>query len=77
MYLWTGDQKYIPVNGIKIHTVSYAPAVIEVEIKTSCLGRVKAEVLDKENCILTQEVENTGHPSVFRMEIPERKALGL
>ena len=73
VYLWTGDQKYIPVNGIKIHTVSYAPAVIEVEIKTSCLGRVKAEVLDKENCILTQEVENTGHPSVFRMEIPNAK----
>ena len=73
VYLWTGDQKYIPVNGIRIHTVSYAPAVIEVEIKTSCLGRVKAEVLDKENCILTQEVENTGHPSVFRMEIPNAK----
>ena len=73
VYLWTGDQKYIPVNGIKIHTVSYAPAVIEVEIKTSCLGRVKAEVLDKENCILTQEVENTGHPSVLRMEIPDAK----
>ena len=31
VYLWTGDQKYIPVNGIKIHTVSYAPAEIEVE----------------------------------------------
>ena len=35
VYLWTGDKKYIPVNGIKIHTVSYMPAVIEVEIKTS------------------------------------------
>ena len=34
---------------------------------------MKAEVLDKENCILTQEVENTGHPSVFRMEIPNAK----
>lgn len=29
--------------------------------------------MDKENCILTQEVENTGHPSVFRMEIPNAK----
>lgn len=77
MYLWTGDKKYIPVNGIRIHTVSYAPAVIEVEIKTSCLGRVKAEVLDKENCILTQEVENTGHPVGFPYGNSERKALGL
>ncbi len=33
VYLWAGDKKYIPVNGIKIHTVSYAPAVIEVEMK--------------------------------------------
>lgn len=73
VYLWTGDQKYIPVNGIKIHTVSYAPAVIEVEIKTSCPGTVKVEILDKNQIVLTQEVENTGHPSVFRMEIPNAK----
>ena len=39
VYLWTGDQKYIPVNGIKIHTVSYAPAVIEVEIKNFLPGQ--------------------------------------
>ena len=73
VYLWTGDKKYIPVNGIKIHTVSYAPAVIEVEIKTSCPGMVKVDILDKDQNILTQEVENTGHPSVFRMEIPNAK----
>ena len=73
VYLWTGDQKYIPVNGIRIHTVSYAPAVIEVEIKTSCPGTVKVEILDKNQIVLTQEVENTGHPSVLRMEIPDAK----
>ena len=73
VYLWTGDEKYIPVNGIKIHTVSYAPAVIEVEIKTSCTGVVKVEILDKEHIVLAQEIENTGHPSAFRMEIPDAK----
>ena len=73
VYLWTGDEKYIPVNGIKIHTVSYAPAVIEVEIKTSCTGVVKVEILDKEHIVLTREIENTGHPSAFRMEIPDAK----
>ena len=73
VYLWTGDKKYIPVNGIKIHTVSYAPAVIEVEIKTSCPGMVKVEILNKEQNVLTKEIENTGHPSVFRMEIPNAK----
>ena len=73
VYLWTGDKKYIPVNGIKIHTVSYAPAVIEVEIKTSCPGMVKVEILNKEQNVLTKEIENDGHPSVFRMEIPNAK----
>ncbi len=73
VYLWTGDQKYIPVNGIKIHTVSYMPAVIEVEIKTSCPGMVNVELLDKEHTVLTKKIENTGNPSVFRMEIPDAK----
>ena len=74
VYLWTGDKKYIPVNGIKIHTVSYMPAVIEVEIKTSCPGMVNVGILDKEHTVLTEKIENTGKPSVFRMEIPD---LGL
>lgn len=73
VYLWTGDKKYIPVNGIKIHTVSYMPAVIEVEIKTSCPGMVNVEILDKEHTVITEKIENTGNPSVFRMEIPDAK----
>lgn len=73
VYLWTGDKKYIPVNGIKIHTVSYMPAVIEVEIKTSCPGMVNVGILDKEHTVLTEKIENTGNPSVFRMEIPDAK----
>lgn len=73
VYLWTGDKKYIPVNGIKIHTVSYMPAVIEVEIKTSCPGMLNVGILDKEHTVLTEKIENTGKPSVFRMEIPDAK----
>ena len=73
VWLWTGAEKYIPVNGIKIRTVSYAPAVIEVEIQTSCAGEVKVEILDGEKVVLTKEVENKGHVSVFRMEIPDAK----
>ena len=73
VYLWTGDKKYIPVNGIKIHTVSYMPAVIEVEIKTSCPGMLNVGILDKEHTVLTEKIENTGNPSVFRMEIPDAK----
>ena len=73
VWLWTGAEKYIPVNGIKIRTVSYAPAVIEVEIQTSCAGEVKVEILDGEKVVLTKEVENKGHASVFHMEIPDAK----
>ena len=47
--------------------------MIEVEIKTSCPGMVKVEILNKEQNVLAKEIENTGHPSVFRMEIPNAK----
>ena len=73
VYLWMGDKKYIPVNGIKIHTVSYEPAVVEVEIETSCPGMVNVEILGKEHTVLKKEIENTGNTSVFRMEIPNAK----
>ena len=73
VWLWIGAEKYIPVNGIRIRTVSYAPAVIEVEIQTSCAGEVKVEILDGEKVVLTKEVENKGHVSVFRIDIPDAK----
>ena len=73
VYLWMGDKKYIPVNGIKIHTVSYEPAVVGVEIETSCPGMVNVEILGKEHTVLKKEIENTGNTSVFRMEIPNAK----
>lgn len=46
VYLWMGEEKHIPVNGVKIRTVSYEPAVIEVEVKTSVSGRARIEIFD-------------------------------
>ena len=57
VYLWMGDKKYIPVNGIKIHTVSYEPAVVEVEIETSCPGMVNVEILGKEHTVLKKKLK--------------------
>lgn len=37
-YLHIGGEKYIPVNGVKIRTLSYNPAQIEVAVKTSAPG---------------------------------------
>lgn len=46
VYLWKGEEKHIPVNGVKIRTVSYEPAVIQVEVRTSVSGRVQIEIFD-------------------------------
>lgn len=46
VFLWIGGEKHIPVNGVRIRTVSYEPAVIEVEVKTCGSGRVQIEVFD-------------------------------
>ncbi len=42
-YLHVGEEKYIPVNGVKIRTLSYDPAKIEVVVKTSSPGEVSPE----------------------------------
>ena len=49
VYLYVGKKKHIPVNGVKIRTVSVKPAVIEVEVRTSVPGEVKVEILDDTN----------------------------
>ena len=46
VYLWKGEEKHFPVNGVKIRTVSYEPAVIQVEVRTSVSGRVQIEIFD-------------------------------
>lgn len=44
--LWTSTKAHIEMNGVKIRTVSIDPAVVEVSVKTSVPGAVKAEILD-------------------------------
>ena len=43
-YLYVGEEKYIPVNGVKIRTLSYDPARIEVVVKTSSPGEVSLNI---------------------------------
>lgn len=43
-YLYVGEEKYIPVNGVKIRTLSYDPARIEVVVKTSSPGEVSLKI---------------------------------
>ena len=52
-YLHVGGKKYIPVNGVKICTLSYNPAQIEVAVKTSAPGEVSLEIEFEGKRVLT------------------------
>ena len=43
-YLHVAGEKYIPVNGVKIRTLSYDPAKIEVVVKTSAPGELSLKI---------------------------------
>ena len=66
--LWSSPKKYIPLNGVKIRTVSISPAVIAVTVKTSVPGDVQVEILDGGRVAASA----TGSGS-FQLEIPNSK----
>ncbi len=68
-----GGEQYIPVNGLRIRTLSIAPAVIEVEVKTSCPGTVEIAILDQEKAVVTKSVVVGEEPAVISLEVPEAR----
>jgi beta-galactosidase len=66
--LWSSPKTYIPLNGVKIRTVSTSPAVIAVTVKTSVPGDVQVEILDGGRVVASA----TGSGS-FQLEIPNGK----
>ena len=66
--LWSSPKKYIPLNSVKIRTVSISPAVIAVTVKTSVPGDVQVEILDGGRVVASA----TGSGS-FQLEIPNGK----
>ena len=66
--LWSSPKKYIPLNGVKIRTVSISPAVIAVTVKTSVPGDVQVDILDGGSVVASA----TGSGS-FQLEIPNGK----
>lgn len=58
-YLYVGEKKHIPVNGVKIRTLSYDPARIEVVVKTSEPGEVSLKIEFEGNKVLTVIGEST------------------
>lgn len=75
VYLWEGKNKYIKLNGVKIHTVSIHPAVIEIAVRTSCAGTVVIELLHEGTPAAQRLVEagqtKDGGRAVVRIDLPE------
>ena len=63
--LWSSPKTYIPLNGVKIRTVSTSPAVIEVTVKTSVPGDAQVEILDE-----GRPVASASGSGNFQIEIP-------
>lgn len=66
--LWSSPKKYIPLNGVKIRTVSISPAVIAVTVKTSVPGDVQVEILDGGRVVASASGSGS-----FQLEIPNGK----
>ena len=47
VWLWAGAEKHIPVNGVRIDTLSIAPAKIRVRVETSVPGAAQVDILDE------------------------------
>ena len=81
--LYLGEKEHIPVNGIRIRTISLEPVQIEVEVKTSVPGNAEIQVLDGERIVASgkkisekralSKKETAAPEAVFLLEIPDAK----
>lgn len=69
--LYIGERMYIPVNGVRIRTVSSSPAVVEICVKTSCPGTVDVEIFKDGKTVLSDTGWAEKDEAVFRMEISD------
>ena len=72
-YLYVGGEKYIPVNGVKIRTLSYDPARIEVVVKTSMPGEVSLKIEFEGSKVLTAIGESAEDQAIFQLDVPNAK----
>ena len=72
-WIWLGDEAHIPVNGVRIKTVSFDPATIEVEVRTSQPGTVKIEILDGEAVVKEYSAETSGNHISAQLKMKSAK----
>lgn len=70
--LWVGDAVYIPVNGVKIRTLSVNPAKVEVRVKTNVKSPVQIEICDGKDIVCSKETTCDGE-AVEVFEIQDAK----
>lgn len=70
--MYVAERRYIPLNGVKIRTVSVEPAIVEIDVKTSHAGEVRVDILDGETIVSTQQVKSLGDITIT-LEVPEAK----
>ena len=69
VWLWVGGKAHIPVNGVRVRTVSHDPAVIEVKVKTSAPGTVRVDILDGETAIKSITAEVTEDQMIAELDL--------
>ena len=72
-WIWLGEEAHIPVNGVKVKTVSISPATIEVEVKTSLPGMVNIEILSGSGVVKTFAAETNGNRVTVQLVIKDAK----
>lgn len=60
VHLWVSDKDHILMNGVRVRTLSTAPARVEVSVKTSGVGKVFVDILDGQDVIVSRERETNG-----------------
>ena len=69
VFLHIGEEMHIPVNGVRIRTVSIDPAVIEVKVKTTAPGAVRVDILDGDTVIKTVSAKSAGSEAVMQIDL--------
>lgn len=70
--MWIADAAHIAVNGVKIRTVSIAPAQIDVSVATTAPGEVTVDILDGEK-VIASAVQPTDGRISCRITIPDAR----
>ena len=67
--LWTAPAQHIPVNGLRVRTVSIDPPTVEVAVQTRGEGEVSVEVCDG-GAVVASGTAHSGGKAVFTLTIP-------